>query len=431
MTLIFGDLIHQSIEVYIDDLVVKSRDRRHHQEDLRVVFKRLRKYQLKMNPLKCAFAVQSGVFLGFVVRHRRIEIKPNDITAILKMPPPEDLKELKSLQGKLAYMRRFISNLSGRIQPFSRLMKKGAPFIWDEECQKAFDSIKQYLLHPPVLMAPIKGRPLILYIAAQPNSAGAMLGQINDDGKEVACYYLSRTMVGAECNYSPIEKLCLALIFALKKLRHYLLAHEVQLIARADPVKYVLSQPALIGRIGKWALLMMEYDITYVPQKAVKGQALADFLAAHPVPDDSPLVTDLPDEEVFAVDTQDPWELYFDGASRSEPDADGTPRRRAGAGIVFKSPHGETIYHSFSLLKEECSNNEAEYESLIFGLLLALSMNIQHLHAYGDSQLIVRQVNRIYEVRKPELVAYWEAAHKLMEKFEHIQVNHVPRSKNA
>jgi len=431
MTLIFGDLIHQSIEVYIDDLVVKSRDRRHHQEDLRVVFKRLRKYQLKMNPLKCAFAVQSGVFLGFVVRHRGIEIKPKDITSILKMPPPEDLKELKSLQGKLAYIRRFISNLSGRIQPFSRLMKKGAPFIWDEECQKAFDSIKQYLLHPPVLMAPIKGRPLILYIAAQPNSVGAMLGQINDDGKEVACYYLSRTMVGAECNYSPIEKLCLALIFALKKLRHYLLAHEVQLIARADPVKYVLSQPALIGRIGKWALLMMEYDITYVPQKAVKGQALADFLAAHPVPDDSPLVTDLPDEEVFAVDTQDPWELYFDGASRSEPDADGTPRRRAGAGIVFKSPHGETIYHSFSLLKEECSNNEAEYESLIFGLLLALSMNIQHLHAYGDSQLIVRQVNRIYEVRKPELVAYWEAAHKLMEKFEHIQVNHVPRSKNA
>lgn len=74
MTFIFGDLIHQSIEVYIDDLVVKSRDRRRHQEDLRVVFKRLRKYELKMNPLKCAFAVQSGVFLGFVVRHRELKL---------------------------------------------------------------------------------------------------------------------------------------------------------------------------------------------------------------------------------------------------------------------------------------------------------------------------------------------------------------------
>jgi hypothetical protein len=343
-----------------------------------------------MNPLKCAFAVQSGVFLGFIVRYRGIEIEPKKITAILKMPPPKNLKELKSLQGKLAYIRRFISNLSGRIQPFSKLMKKGAPFIWDEQCQNAFDSIKQYLLHPPVLMAPIKGRPLILYIAAQHASVGALLGQINDEGKEVACYYLSRTMVGAECNYSPIEKLCLALIFALKKLRHYLLAHEVQLIARADPVRYILSQPALIGRVGKWALLMMEYDITYVPQKAVKGQALADFLAAHPVPNDSPLVTELPDEEVFTVNTEAPWELYFDGASRMESDPDGTPRRRAGAGIVFKSPKGETLYHSFSLLKEECSNNEAEYEALIFGLLLALSMEIHILHVYGDSQLIVR-----------------------------------------
>lgn len=244
MTVIFGDLIHHSIGCYIDDLVVKTRDRKNHQEDLRVVFERLRKYQLKMNPLKCAFAVQSGVFLGFVVRHRGIEIQPKNIRAILKLPPPENLKKLKSLQGKLAFIRRFISNLSGRIQPFSKLMKKGAPFIWDEECQNALDSIKIYLLNPPVLMAPIRGRPLLLYIAAQPTSVGALLGQLNEEGKEVACYYLSRTMVGAECNYSPIEKLCLALISTLKKLRHYLLAHEVQLIARADPVKHVLSQPA-------------------------------------------------------------------------------------------------------------------------------------------------------------------------------------------
>lgn len=176
---------------------------------------------------------------------------------------------------------------------------------------------------------------------------------------------------------------------------------------------------------------MMEYDITYVPQKAIKGQALADFLAAHPVPDDSPLVTDLPNEDVFTVSTEAPWELYFDGASRSEKDPDGTPRRRTGAGIIFKSPLGETIYHSFSLLKEECSNNEAEYESLIFGLLLALFMDIRNLHAYGDSQLIVRQVNGVYEVHKPELVPYWEATHKLIEKFEHIQIEHVPRSQNA
>ncbi|KAM0888475.1 hypothetical protein ACQ4PT_028304 [Festuca glaucescens] len=192
--------------------------------------------------------------------------------------------------------------------------------------------------------APLKGRPLILYIAALPNSLGALLAQHNDEGKEVACYYLSHTMVGAERNYSPIEKLCLALMFSLKKLRHYMVNHEIQLIARADTLRYVLSQPALIGRLGKWALLMMEFDLTFVPQKAIKGQALAEFLAAHPVPDDSPLITNLPDEEVFTVEPEAPWELYFDGASRTETDSDGTPRRRADASLVFKTPQGGMIY---------------------------------------------------------------------------------------
>ncbi|XP_021321401.1 uncharacterized protein LOC110437319 [Sorghum bicolor] len=431
MTVVLDGLIHETVECYIDDLVVKTKDRQKHQDDLRIVFNRLRKYQLKMNPLKCAFAVQSGVFLGFIVRHRGIEIEPKKIKAIFDLPPPQNLSDLKSLQGHLAYIRRFISNLSGRTQPFSRLMRKGVPFHWDEQCQNALDSLKRYFLNPPVLAAPVRGRPLILYIATQPSSVGALLEQHNDEGKEVACYYLSRTMVGAEHNYSPIEKLCLALVFALKKLRHYMLAHQIQLIARADPIRYVLSQPALMGRLGKWAVFMMEFDITYVPQKAVKGQALADFLATHPVPDDSPLVIDLPDEEVFSIGIESPWELYIDGASRTETNPDGTLSKRAGAGLVFKTPQGETIYHSFSLLKEECSNNEAEYEALIFGLLLALSMDIRNLQAYGDSQLVVRQINDIYEVRKPELVPYYVAARKLMEKFQNIQVSHIPRGKNA
>jgi ribonuclease HI len=89
------------------------------------------------------------------------------------------------------------------------------------------------------------------------------------------------------------------------------------------------------------------------------------------------------------------------------------------------------MHHSFSLLKEECSNNEAEYEALIFGLLLALSMDVRNILVYGDSQLIVRQVNNIYEVRKPELLSYHTAAQILMKKFEHIQLFHVPRSKNS
>ena len=128
-----------------------------------------------MNPLKCAFGVTSGKFLGFVVRHRGIEIDPTKIKAIQEMPPPRNLRELKGLQGRLAYIRRFISNLAGRCQPFSKLMKKGVPFEWDQSCQNAFDRIKGYLMKPPVLMSPIKGKPLLLYIAALDHLLGALL----------------------------------------------------------------------------------------------------------------------------------------------------------------------------------------------------------------------------------------------------------------
>jgi ribonuclease HI len=186
-----------------------------------------------------------------------------------------------------------------------------------------------------------------------------------------------------------------------------------------------------MGCLGKWVVIMMEFDITYVPQKAIKGQALADFLVAHPIPDNSPLVVDLPDEDVFTVSVESPWELYFNGASRIETDPNGVQRRRAEAGLVFKTPQGKTIYHSFSLLKEECLNNEAEYEALIFGLLLALSMDIRNMLVYGDSQLVVRQINGIYEVHKLELVPYYKVVQRLVNKFEHIQIAHIPHGKNA
>jgi hypothetical protein len=114
MQKIFDDMLHQHVECYVDDLVVKSKEKENHLQDLRLVFERLRRFQLKMNPLKCAFGVSSGKFLGFIVRHRGIEIDQSKIEAILKMPEPRNIHELKSLQGKLAYIRRFISNLAGR-----------------------------------------------------------------------------------------------------------------------------------------------------------------------------------------------------------------------------------------------------------------------------------------------------------------------------
>ncbi|GMQ02073.1 hypothetical protein CsSME_00048471 [Camellia sinensis var. sinensis] len=348
------------------------------------------------------------------------------------MPPPRNLRELKGLQGRLAYIRRFISNLAGRCLPFSRLMKKGVPFEWDQQCQNAFNSIKEYLLKPPVLMSPIKGKPLLLYITALDGSLGALLAQHNEHGKENALYYLSRILVGAEVNYSPIEKTCLALVFALQKLKHYVLEHEVKLISRADPLKYILSRPILSGKIAKWAVILQQFAIEYVSQRAVKGQALADFLAAHPISDNSPLVTDLPDEEVMQVEIQKGWEMYFDGASRS-PDGkkqENPKNNKAGIGIVFVTPDNAIITHSFAL-SEGCSNNEAEYDVVIAGLELALQISIEELSIYGDSELVVKQLRGEYIVKKTSVIPYHERADQLLSQFRKTHIFHVKRRTNA
>ncbi|XP_060180738.1 uncharacterized protein LOC132610466 [Lycium barbarum] len=417
---IFDDMLHKNAECYVDDLVVKSREKNDHLKDLRLVFERLRRYQLKMIPLKCAFGVSSGKFLGFIVRQRGIEIDQAKVDAILKMPEPRDIHELKSLQGKLAYLRRFISNLAGRCQPFSRLMKKDIPFEWDQACANAFESIKSYLMNPPVLVAPIPGKPLILYIAAQERSVGALLAQENDERKENALYYLSRMMTPNEINYSPIEKLCLALVFSIQKMKHYFQAHVVRLVSKANPIKFVMSKPVLSDRLARWYLQFQQFEIVYISQKAVKGQVLADFLANHPIPDDWELSDELPDEDAMLVELQPPWKMYFDGAAHCEG---------AGAGIVFVTSLGEVLPYSFTLT-QHCSNNVAEYQALILGLEMAVDMEQLQLQIFGDSKLVINQVLGSYEVKKPELLPYRNYAQKLIGWLGEVTIQHVPRKEN-
>ncbi|TYK04170.1 uncharacterized protein E5676_scaffold148G00430 [Cucumis melo var. makuwa] len=264
-------MLHKYVECYDDDLVVKSKRRQDHLKNLKVVFYCLRKYQLRMNPLKCAFGVTSEKFLGFIVRHREIEIDQSKIDAIQKMPRPNSLDDLRNLHGRLAYIQRFISNLVGRCQPFQKLMRKGENFVWDEPCQNAFDSIKKYLLNPSVLRAPIPSKPLILYI---------------------------------------------------------------------------------LHRKGLHSSSSSKGD------KAIKGQALTDFLADHPIPSSWKLCDDLSNNEVFFTEVMEPWTMYFDGVVR---------RSGAEADIVLISPEKHMLPYSFTLAKL-CLNNVAEYQALIIDL---------------------------------------------------------------
>ena len=134
-------------------------------------------------------------------------------------------------------------------------------------------------------MPPIAGKPLILYISVTDAALGALLAQEDQNNKERAIYYISRTLVSYETKYSVIEKACVAVVFASQKLRHYMLAHSTRLIAKIDPLKYLLSKAALTGRLAIWVMILSEFDIAYVERKAIKGQAIADQLAEAPIKD--------------------------------------------------------------------------------------------------------------------------------------------------
>ena len=156
MNFIFHEFIGKLVEIYIDDVVVKSGNFIKHLVDLRKVLECTRKHGLKMNPNKCAFGVSAGQFLGFMVHQRGIEISRRSIDAINKIIAPTNKTELQSLIGKVNFIRRFISNLSGKIHAFSPLLKLKADqeFVWGKEQQLALNEIKKYLVNPPVLVPP-------------------------------------------------------------------------------------------------------------------------------------------------------------------------------------------------------------------------------------------------------------------------------------
>ena len=131
------------------------------------------------------------------------------------------------------YLRHFISNLAGKTKEFSELLRlrDKEEFQWQENHQKAFDKIKEYLSKPPVLMPLRKGYPLKLYVSAALGSIGCLLAQNNSMGHEHAIYYLSRMLTPVEFKYSPIEKLCLVLYFAYSKLRHYMIGERVYIVS--------------------------------------------------------------------------------------------------------------------------------------------------------------------------------------------------------
>jgi len=176
-------------------------------------------------------------------------------------------------------------------------------------------------------------------------------------------------MIGAEHRYNSIEKECLTLVFAIQKMRHYLVGQTINVISRVNPLRLLMTKPSSLNdRLAKWAILLSQYEIRFLPQKVMKGQVVADFLAEHLDPRATELYEDLPDEVAKVCLTQTSfvrqvWQLFFDGASRTGSQGHIIAR----VGIVLVSPQNYVIHWAFSLT-EPCSNNVSEYNALLIGM---------------------------------------------------------------
>ena len=405
----FQKQIGTTMEVYIDDMLVKSTTAELHIAHLSEAFQILRNYNMKLNPAKCAFGVSAGKFLGFIVNHRGIEANPDKIKVVLYMPSPSSIKEVQCLTGRIAALSRFISRASDKCQPFFQVLKKA--FQWDTKCEEAFSALKTYLSSPPILVSPIEGELLTLYLVVSDFSTSTVLVR-DKERVQHPVYYCSRALRVAEERYPRMEKLILALVTAAQKLRPYFQAHTIE-VSTEYPMKQVLHKPETSGRLMKWAIELSEFDIRYKPKTTIKGKVLADFVmeftSTEPV-ENAQTMTDLPI-----------WKLSVNGASNAQG---------SGAGLILTSPEGIDIQYALRF-RFQASNNEAEYKAVIAGLNLAHSLEVDQLEVCSDSQLVVRQIEDTYEAKSGRMILYLQKVRDLLKKFVLVQVRHVPRAENS
>ncbi|XP_075670508.1 uncharacterized protein LOC142640334 [Castanea sativa] len=199
MTMIFRDKVGQMVEVYIDDMVIKSKQERHHIGDLKEVFEILQRHRLRLNANKCAFGVGSGLFLVYLITKQVIEVRPDQIEAVKCLRQPGNPKEVQKLIGMLATLNRFISKFADWCCPFYQILKKWKGLHWDEECDRAFQDLKDYFGRALTLSASKPGGDLYMYLSVSEHAVSVVL--LRDNGAQLPVYYISKTLVNIETRY--------------------------------------------------------------------------------------------------------------------------------------------------------------------------------------------------------------------------------------
>ncbi|KAJ9561564.1 hypothetical protein OSB04_006724 [Centaurea solstitialis] len=266
-------LLDRSVIVFIDDILIYSKTKEDHVEHLREVLEILRKEQLYAKFSKCDFWLQEVQLLGHLVNREGIKVDPAKVEAVMKWETPKSPSEIRSFLGLAGYYRRFIQDFSKVAVPLTKLTRKNVSFVWGEEQQSAFETLRQKLCEAPVLTLPEGVEDMTVYCDASYHGLGCVLMQ---RGKVIS--YASRQLKTHEVNYPTHDLELAAVVFALKLWRHYLYGVKCTIYTDHKSLRYFLDQPNLNMRQRRWLDVVKDYDceILYHPGKA---NVVADALS--------------------------------------------------------------------------------------------------------------------------------------------------------
>jgi hypothetical protein len=225
--------LRRNILAYVDDIVVKSVQRRDHISDLVETFTNLRAVNLRLNPENCVFVIHKGKVLRCLVSTKGIEANPDKIKALIEMQDPVSVKDVQKLTGRVATLNRFIPWAAERSLPFFQVLRSTKNLQWSETQKEAFQELKDYLSNMTKLRPPEPKSPLLLYVSASNSAVSAVLVQEKEEEgmlKQILVYFASEALSGSKIFYSEMEKIAYTVIMAARKLRHYFEGHRIRVI---------------------------------------------------------------------------------------------------------------------------------------------------------------------------------------------------------
>ncbi|KAH7706854.1 gagpol and env protein precursor [Aphelenchoides avenae] len=284
MEKIFEEDLGKTVFIYLDDILIATDTLEEHLQVVEKVLAKLREYNLRLKPKKCAFLKTETAFLGHVISAEGLKVDAEKIEKLLAYPVPENMTDVRSFLGFANYYRQFVKNFTLLSKPIRDVLAC-SQFHWTEKEQSAFDELKKRMSCTPVLAQPdveaaISGeKPFILYTDASKDGVGAVLHQVGPDGKEHPIAFASKSCSKAERNYAITDLEALALIFALNKFKYFLLGTHV--IARTDhqPLVSLFKRRDLSGRAHRWALEIQEWNNLKIEYISGKKNVVADALS--------------------------------------------------------------------------------------------------------------------------------------------------------